>query len=191
MGNQISRFFQFLRRQWAANAELGGYVHDTHCAQYIPPNTFHCMAATNITDGAGFVAGTIARKKAAAAETITCNIPITIPSNASAGKGALLKDVEVDYEVFVAAATSITLSLVKVVRGLDLAVAVVSAPAGTQTLTPATSAATVEQHRDKFTLTTPVYISDNEYWFLKMVAVCPATTTLDLLGAVAHFTERL
>ncbi len=92
--------------------------------------------------------GTICRHKAATAETATVNIPIIIPSNSVAGKGALLKSVEVDYEIQAAACTSVTLSIVKVVRGADTAVAVVSAPAGTQTLTPATTAATVEQHKD-------------------------------------------
>ena len=70
------------------------------------------------------------------------------------------------------------------------AVAVVSAPAGTQLLLPASTAATVDQHLDKFTLTTPAWILNTEYYFLKVVAVCPATTQIDLLGAVANYTFR-
>jgi len=167
-----------------------GYTHDAGMSQYIPPNTAHCVTGT-WTDVAGQVAGTIVRHKAAAAETTTINIPIILPSNSGTNKGALLKSVEVDYEVLVAAATSITLSIVKVVRGVDTAVAVVSAPAGTQLLLPATTAATVDQHKDKFTLTTPAYIGNNEYYFLKIVAICAATTQLDLLGAVANYTLRV
>ena len=170
-------------------AERGGYVHDTAMNQYIPPNLAHCVTGT-WTDVAGQVAGTIVRKKAAAAETTTINIPIIIPSNSVAGKGSLLKSVEVDYEITGAAATSVTLSIVKVARGANTAVAVVSAPAGTQTLTAATTAATLDQHLDKFTLTTPAYIDDGEYYFLKIVAVCAAATVLEILGAVAQFTDR-
>lgn len=166
-----------------------GYVHDTHMSQYIPPNLFHCVTGT-WTDIAGQVAGTIARHKAAAAETATINIPIIIPSNSSAGKGAMLKDVELDYEVRTDVLTTMTLSIVKVVRGLDTAVAVVSAPAGAQLLVPATTAGSVEQHRDRFTLTTPAYIDDDEYYFLKAVAVATATCLLDLYSAVAHYTLR-
>lgn len=166
-----------------------GYVNDTHFAQYIPPNLFHCVTGT-WTDVAGQVAGTIARHKAATAETSTINIPIIVPSNSVALKGSKLLYVELDYELLVAALTSITLSIVKVVRGVDTAVAVVSAPAGTQLLLPATTAATVDQHRDRFTLTTPVYIHDDEYYFLKAVTVAPATTTIDLLSAVAYFELR-
>jgi hypothetical protein len=186
----VSMFIQYWKNVLAVNGELGGYVHDTAMAQYIPCNAMHCVTGT-WTDIAGQVAGTIVRHKAATAETATINIPIMIPSNSVAGKGALLKSVEVDYEILVAACTSWTMSIVKVVRGVDTAVAVVSAPAGTQTLAPATTAATVDQHRDAFTLTTPVWIDNDEYYFLKIVAVAAATTQIDLLSAVANFTERM
>lgn len=174
----------------AERHHIMGYVHDTSMSQYIPPTDMHCVTGT-WTEVAGQVAGTICKNKAAAAETTTINIPINIPSNSVAQKGALLVSVEVDYEILTAAATSVTLSIAKIVRGVDTAVAVVSAPAGTQTLTPATSAATVDQHRDKFTLTTPAWIDNDEYYFLKMVAVCPATTVLQILGAVANYTLRV
>ena len=167
-----------------------GYVHDTNMSQFIPPNLAHCVTGT-WTDVAGQVAGTIVRHKAATAETSTINIPIILPSNHIALKGSLLKYVELDHEILVAAATSVTLSIVKVVRGADTAVAVVSAPAGTQTLTAATSAATVDQHRDRFTLTTPAFIDDDEIYFLKVVIVAAATTQVDIIGAVAYFTARL
>ena len=186
----FAMYAQYWKAALARNGELGGYVHDTAMAQYIPPNTFHCVTGT-WTDIAGQVAGTICRHKAATAETSTINIPITIPSNSVAGKGCLLKSVDVDYEIQVANCTSVTLSIVKVVRGTDTNVAVVSAPAGAQTLTAATTAASVEQHRDTFTLTTPAYIDDDEYYFLKVVIVAAATSTIDLLSAVAHFTERM
>jgi hypothetical protein len=188
--NALLKAWNAVKTDYIRNQALGGYVHDTSMCQYLAPNTAHIVTGT-ITDVAGQVAGTIARHKAAAAETNTVNIPITIPSNSSVLKGSLLKYVEVDYEILVAAATSWTMSIVKVVRGIDTAVAVVSAPAGAQLLVAATTAATVDQHRDRFTLTTAAYIDDDEYYFLKIVAVCPATTTWDLLGAFAYFTERL
>ena len=167
-----------------------GYVHDTSMSQYIPPLLFHCVTGT-WTDIAGQVAGTIVRHKAATAETSTINIPIIVPSNSVALKGALLKSVELDYEILVAACTSVTLSIVKVARGIEGAVAVVSAPAGAQTLTPATTAATVDQHKDVFTLTTPEWIDNDAYYFLKVVTVAAATTQIDLLGAVANYSLRV
>jgi hypothetical protein len=186
----ITKAVAWMRKEYARNGILGGYVHDTSMSQYIPPNLMHCVTGT-WTDAAGAVSGTIARHKAASAETATVNVPIIIPSNSVAGKGALLQSVELDYELLLAAATSVTLSIVKVARGADTAVAVVSAPAGTQTLTPSTTAATQDQHKDKFTLTTPAYIDNDEYYFLKAVFVCGGTVTIDLLGAVANYTLRL
>jgi hypothetical protein len=159
-------------------------------AQYIPPNTFHCVTGT-WTDIAGQVAGTICRHKAAAGETSIVNIPLAVISNSVALKGALLKSVEVDYEIQVANCTSVTAAIVKVVRGADLAVAVVSAPACTQDLVAAVGAASVEQHKLTVTLTTPAWIDNDEYYFLKLTIVAAATSTVDLLAAVANFTERI
>lgn len=167
-----------------------GYVHDTAMAQYIPPNTFHCVTGT-WTDIAGQVAGTICRHKAAAAETSIVNIPITIPSNSVALKGAYLKSVEVDYEILTAACTSVTAAIIKVVRGVDGAVGVVSAPAVTQDLTAATDAADVDQHRLIVTVTTPEWIDNDAYYFLKLTIIAAATTTVDLLAAVANYTLRV
>ena len=182
--------YQWFAVQYAKNGMLGGYVHDTAMAQYIPPNTFHCVTGT-WTDIAGQVAGTICRHKAATAETLIVNIPITIVSNSVALKGALLKSVEVDYEIQVAACTSVTGAIVKVVRCADLAVAVVSAPACTQDLVAAVGAASVEQHKLTVSLTVPAWIDQDEIYFLKLTIVAAATSTVDLLAAVANFTERI
>jgi hypothetical protein len=97
----------------------------------------------------------------------------------------------VDYEIQVAACTSVTAAIVKIARGADLAVAVVSAPACTQDLVAAVGAATVEQHKLTVTLTTPAWIDHDEIYFLKLTIVAAATSTVDLLAAVAMFTERI
>src|SRR5512142_1807590 len=105
-------------RRFRELSERGGYVHDTAMSQFIPPTKFHYVTGT-WTQAAGQVAGTIAMHKAAAAETSTVTVPIEVPSNSVAGKGALLKSIEVDYEVLVADLTSITPTLNKVTRAAD------------------------------------------------------------------------
>ena len=182
--------FQHVKNSWVRNQELGGYVHDTAMSQFIPPTLFHIVTGT-WTIAAGQVAGTICQHKAATAETATVNIPIMIPSNSVGLKGAYLKSIEVDYEILVAACTTVTATLSKVVRGVDTAVAVVTNPAITQDLIAASTAATVDQHKLTVTLTTPVWIANTEYYLLKLAMVAAATTTIDLLGAVANFTERI
>jgi len=167
-----------------------GYVHDTAMSQYIPPTAMHYVTGT-WTVAAGQVSGTICEHKAANAETTVINIPIMIPSNSVALKGAYLKSIEIDYELLVAAATSVTAALNKVTRGTDTNVAVVATVTITQDLTAATTAATQDQHKLTVTLTTPAWIDNDEYYLLKLSIVCGASVTVDMLGAVANFTLRL
>jgi hypothetical protein len=159
-------------------------------SQFIPPTAFHIVTGT-WTQAAGTVTGTVCMHKAAAAESPVINIPITIPSNAVALKGAYIKSIEIDYEIQVAALTSLTASLNQVNRAADTAGVTVTAITVTQDLAAAVAAATVAKHRLIVTLTTPVWISNMQYMLLKLAMVAPATTTVDLLSAVANFTERI
>ena len=180
---------QYLKVAWVKNGMLGGYVHDTNMAQYIPPVSCHFVVGT-WTQAAGSVAGTIAMHKAAAAETNVVTIPVTIPSNAIANKGAYLKSIEIDYEITVADLTSSTPVINLVTRGADGAVAVVAAQTFTQAPTLAV-AKTVGKHKLVLTITTPFWISNLQYVLVQLTNVAPATTTFDLLGIVANFTERM
>jgi hypothetical protein len=185
----VANAYQGLVNTWVKNGQLGGYVHDTAMAQFIAPTLFHIVTGT-WTQAAGQVAGTIAEHKAATAETATVTIPIVIPSNAVGLKGAYLKSIEVDYEILIAACTTITFTLNKVTRGADTAVALVAAVTQTQDISAANQKV-VDQHKVVVSLTTPAWIANTEYYLLQISFVCPATTTLDLLGAVANFTERI
>jgi hypothetical protein len=167
-----------------------GYVNDHHMCQFIPPTAFHCVTGT-WTDAAGQIAGTISRIKAAGAETSVINIPIVLPSNSVALKGSFLESVEIDYEIRTAALTSLTASMNKITRGVDTAVAVVAAVTVTQDLAAGVAAATVDQHKLTVTLTTPVWIDNDEEVLLKLSAVCAAGSVLEFLGAVANFRAKL
>jgi len=159
-------------------------------SQYIPPTAFHPVTGT-FTWTAGQVAGTIAMHRAAANQTSVITIPITAPSNSVAQKGALLKSIEVDYEITVAEPTSITWTLNKVTRGADTAVAAVAAVTKTDTIAAA-DAKTVDQHKQTITLSTPAYIDNDEYYLLECSIVAGAGGNVeDFLGAVANFTLRL
>lgn len=173
-----------------------GYVHDTHMSQYIPPTAMMPITGT-WTEVAGQVAGTICKHKAAAAETSVVYIPIPIPSNSAVDvsgapqKGSNIKSIEFDYEVLVAACTSVTAALTKIKRGADGAVAVVSTITATQDLAAASVAAGVDQHKLTLTVTTPFYIENDEELVATLTFVAAATTTLDVLGAVANYDARL
>ena len=166
-----------------------GYIHDTHMSQFIPPNLFHTAGAT-WTNVAGQVTSTVVRHVAAAHQTVLVNIPVVIPSNSSRLKGAKLLSIEVDYEILVAACDAFTAVLNKVTRGADTAVAVVTAPAFTQSPTAANSK-TADQHKLVVTLTTPAYIDNDEYYLLELTVDQALTTQVDFLGAVVNYELRI
>ena len=101
-----------------------GYVHDTAMSQFIPPTAMICITGT-WTEAAGQVAGTVVKHCAATDESTDVYIPILIPSNTVANKGALLKSIQIDYEILVAACDTVTADILKITRGADTAVHVV------------------------------------------------------------------
>ena len=166
-----------------------GYIHDT-LSLYIPPTWMLPITGT-WTETAGQVAGTISKHKAAAAETSNLYIPIPLPTRDNAEKGSMVDTIEVDYEITVAACTSVTATLTKVTRGANTAVAVVSTVPSTQDLAAAVAAATADQHKLTITVTTPEYLDPDEYYILQIAFVCAAGSVLDVIGAVANYTARL
>jgi hypothetical protein len=166
-----------------------GYIRDTHMSQFIPPSLFHTPTGT-WTNVAGQVAGTIARHVAAADQTGLVNVPILLPSNSSVLKGAYLTSIEIDYEILTAACEAFTAVVNKVTRGAEGAVAVVEAQTFTQTPTTAV-ADDVDQHKLILTITTPIWIDNDEYVLVELTVNQATTTTVDFLGAVANFTLKL
>jgi len=164
-------------------------VHNIHFAQYIPPTAIHCVTGT-WTNTAGSVSGTIAKHKAANAETSLITVPVEIPSNSVALQGARLDSIEIDYELTIADLTSLTAVINQVARGVEGAIAVVATPAFTQSPTAAASK-TQAKHKLVLTITTPAWIDNDEYYLAQLSAVAPAGTVIDVLAAVANFTLKV
>jgi len=167
-------------------------IHDTHAAQFIPPTLFHCVTGT-WSLAAGQVAGTIVKTVNDANQTSVVNIPICIPSNASALKGSYLKSIEIDFEVTGAALTALDAVVNKVTRGADGAVAVVAA----QTFTydtghdAAGERVDVDQHKMTLTITAPFWVDNDEYVLVELtIDQAGDTGVIKLLGAVVNFTFR-
>ncbi len=86
--------------------------------------------------------------------------------------------------------TSMTWVLNKVTRGADGAIASVSAITKTNTLSAA-AGKSVDQHKDVFTITTPAWIDNDEYYLLELsLEAGGGGNTAKFLGAVANFTFR-
>jgi hypothetical protein len=167
-----------------------GYVHDTSMSQFIPPTAvFGDTAAWSL--GAGQVASSIVYKCDATDETANLFIPIPLPGNSVAQKGALLKSIEIHYEIVTAACDSVTADILKMTFGAEGAdVSVDATLAFTQSPTAANSK-TADEHKLVLTLTTPFYIDHGDAYYVTLAFDKAATSTVEFLGAVANYTLRL
>jgi hypothetical protein len=165
-----------------------GYVHDTHMSLYIPPTAFHCVTGT-WTQTAGTDAGTISKHKASADDTCVVNIPLFVPSNSVALKGAKISKVEVDYEITGANCTDILATCNKITRAADgTALSATDVPV-TQDLAHATDAGDVDDHKLTVTITTPAWIDNDEYYLL-VLTIDTNSAVVEMLGAVVYYTLR-
>lgn len=168
-----------------------GYVHDTHMSQFIPPAAITKSAGTWTPSVASNV---VKEARAAADASFTLLIPIPIPSNASALKGAKLKSVDVWYKIATAAAddfATVTLNQIGLPGDGD-------APAGAEvsvTLDAAHDTAAerkaVGDHTMTVTLASPAWLDDDDAYFLELVVDAAATTVFTLYGARANYELRV
>jgi predicted alpha/beta-hydrolase family hydrolase len=167
-----------------------GYVNDTHSAQFIHPGDFEMSAGTWAVAEASNV---VSNDRVAADAAVTVLIPIRMPSNESALKGAKLKSIDVGYLIGTAAADDFaTVELEKVTVGADNVAAAGAAVATTEDAAHDSAAERLaaDDHTMTVTVTTPEWCDDGVCYWLKLVIDCAATTVLKFYGAIAHFTLR-
>jgi hypothetical protein len=170
-----------------------GYVHDTAMSQFIPPGACHYVTGT-WTDAAGAVANTIAKSKAAADNTAIVTIPITIPQNSVAKKGGYIKTIDVWWEVLTAAMDAVSATIYKATLPADtVAFGAPSSQAFSYDTGHDTAAErlTLDQHKMTLTLTTPIWLDDDDLLTVQMTFDAAATSALTFFGARANYTLRV
>ena len=169
-----------------------GYVHDTQMSHFIYPWEIYKNQGTwTLT----VTANVVADVRTANDNSFTLFAPIRIPSNGSSLKGAYLKSIDVYYKIGTTLADDFaTVELEKQI----LPALTASAPTGAAvTVTCDTghdSAAerkAVDSHKMTVTLTTPVWVDDDDYYTLIMIVDAHANTVFTLYGVRANFTLRL
>jgi hypothetical protein len=125
-------------------------------------------------------------------ETANLFIPIAIPSNSAADKGAYLKSIEIDFEIVTAACDAMSATLYKATRGADGAAVSMSSVsfAYDSGHDSAAERIDVDQHKMTLTLDTAAWIDNDEYYFVKVAFDKAATTTVEFLGAFVNYTLR-
>ena len=166
-----------------------GYVNDTKFSQFITPNQIIKSAGTWTST---FANNTMADVRTAADANFNLFIPILIPSNDVALKGAKLLSIDVHYKVATGALDGFaTVELEKmsitaagVVSGAAVAVTV---DAGHDT---AAERLAVGDHFMTVALDAPVWIDKDEVFWLYMACDAAANSVFTLWGAKANFTLR-
>lgn len=175
-----------------------GYVHDVAMAQFVPPTAFAYSAGT----WAMAVASNVwSLNRTAGDASFTIYMPVPIPSNSVALKGSKLLSVELMYSIATAAADDFVAATCALYKDTLQA----TAASGSGTLNTAaictgtldtghdTAAElkAVDEHRLKWTLTTAVFIDNDEAYHLEAVVDAAAGTVFKIFGGIVNYTFRL
>jgi hypothetical protein len=175
-----------------------GYVHDTAMSQFIPPNLIVGSAGTWTMAVASNV---WSNNRTAGDASFTLYIPVMIPSNSVALKGCKLTSIELMYSIGTAAADDIPTATCILYKDTLQA----TAASGSGTLNTAASVAgsldtghdsaaelkAADEHRLVFTLTTPVFIDNDEAFHFEIVVDAAAGTVWKTFGAIINYTLRV
>lgn len=168
-----------------------GYVHDTAMSQFISPFAIGKTAGTWTPTIASNVVSDV---HTAADESFTLLIPITVPSNAVAQKGAYLRSVKMFYKIATAAADDVaTVAMDKVTlpaTGVAVSGAAVTITEDGDHDTAAERKAEGD-HTMTISITAPFWIDDGECVWVSIVVDAALATAFSLYGAVANFTLRI
>jgi len=178
----------------AYDDQVGGYVHDTATSFFIPPAMCMLTVGAWVDTVSPTTALVYMKKRTAAAATNQCIIPIRAPQNSVASKGSYLKSIDIWWETTVAAHTTLTALISKIVLPADtVAIGAPTAPAFTYdslNLTNATRVA-IEQRKMTLTITTPIWLDDDDHVYVDLTLVEATTTQFDFYGARANVTLRI
>ena len=168
-----------------------GYVHDTSMSQFIPPEVAQFSAGT-WTDA---VASNVwSKQKAAADEAAVAKIPIKIPQNSVAQKGAYLRSIDIWFNVTVAALDSLAATIYKATLPADgAAYAAPSSQAFSYDAGHDTAAERidVDEHKMTLTLTTPFWLDEDDEVYVELAVDGALTSVFDYYGARANYTLRI
>jgi hypothetical protein len=167
-----------------------GYVHDTQMAQVIHPSECLYTAGT-WTDT---VASNVWSKNRTAADaTFVIQIPVKLPQNAAALKGAYLRSLDVWYTIGTAAMDAVSAALYK--AGLPANAGSWSAAAVTTSYDTGHDTAAeryaVATHKLSLSLATPAWLDDDDCYYVELDCDAAASSVFKFYGARLNYTLRL
>ncbi len=161
-----------------------GYVKDTKINQFVPVGQISKSAGTWTPAVASNV---VSEARTAAAASFDLMIPVVLPSSEAYRQGAKLKSITVYYKIGTAAATdfaTVALNKMTLADPVSGEAVTVSIDADHDT---AAERKTVDDHVMVVTLDTPLWIQEDEAFYLQCTVSAAATTVFTLYGAVVGF----
>ena len=169
-----------------------GYVNDTAMSRFISP--FECAHTPVATWTPTIAANLTTDVRTAANAAFTVLIPILLPSNSEYRKGAYLKSVDVFYIIATEAMDAVA---ALAIDKLTLAVDGTAVAGETVAVTPDAGHDTgaerldIEDHTMTVTLTTPVWVDNDNAYYGSLVCDGGASGVFSLVGARANYTLRV
>jgi hypothetical protein len=167
-----------------------GYVNDTQMSAFTQPEdcvgtvgTWAMAAASNVWS----------LNKNAANDTSIVKIPLRLPANAAALKGALLKSVDIWFSNGTADNDAVSAALYKTTLGAQAAAITAASVATTYDTGHDTAAERITQAAHKMTLnvTTPVWVDEDTPFHVELTVDAGASSVVKLMGARANYTLRV
>ncbi len=170
-----------------------GYVHDTHMHHWLSAMRWFYVTGTWAA-AAGVVANTAVMKRTAGDGLSTVTIPIGLPSNDGPSKGCYIQSIDIYFEITANPLDSLAATIYLATLPADGAA--VAAPAS-QTFTydtghdAAGERIDVDQHKMTLTITTPVWIEEDQLLTVEIAIDNAAASVIEFLGALVNYTYRL
>ena len=174
-----------------------GYVHDTAMSDWLSPDqaTFSAGTWTGIATS-GSVSGP-GKTCSIGDNTYAIDIPIVLPSNSVALKGSKITSIDLFYNITGAAMDAVTATLWKTTLPALTSGSGVAASSGSVAVTEDTNNDTAAerkalgQHKHTLTLTTPVWIDNDEIFWVELIADGASSSVFTFYGARVNYTLRL
>jgi hypothetical protein len=167
-----------------------GYVHDTQMAAWMGPEENQALSGTWAL---GVNSHLWSFNRSAADATFTLKIPIKLPSNAAAQKGAYLKSIDIYWEATTAAMDDVSAALYRCNLQANGTTPTITAITTTYDAAHDTAAErlTLAAHKMTLTLAAPQWVDDDQYFFVEIAGDAAASSVFKYYGARANYTLRV
>jgi hypothetical protein len=173
------------------DAETRGYVHDTSVAQWVAPWTISNSAGTWTATLSGNV---VTFNRTAADAAWNAFVPVPVPSNGAANKGAYLQSVDIWYSITVSDCDDFA---AVALEKLTVAGTAVTPTATAPTITldaghdTAAERRAVGEHKMTIALSTPAWVDHEESYVVYLAVDAASGSVFKWYGARANYTLRL